>query len=117
MESKEIRETLQDAVFEVFEHVLEAQLAAVRRLRKRESAPQALRPRKSRSQIDFVEDILRKAARPLHISQIIKEVRSCHDVELDRESLVSALSKKVARGERFARTDKNTFALLDKEAK
>ena len=30
---------------------------------------------------------------------------------VDRESLVSALSKKIARGDRFVRTAKNTFAL------
>ncbi len=30
---------------------------------------------------------------------------------VDRESLVSSLTKKVARGDRFLRTDKNTFAL------
>jgi hypothetical protein len=29
----------------------------------------------------------------------------------DRESLVSSLTKKVARQDRFLRTDKNTFAL------
>jgi hypothetical protein len=30
---------------------------------------------------------------------------------VDRESLVSSLTKKVARQDRFLRTDKNTFAL------
>ena len=30
---------------------------------------------------------------------------------VDRESLVSSLTKKVMRGDRFVRTDKSTFAL------
>ena len=35
-----------------------------------------------------------------------------HGQRLDRESLVSALVKKVRRQDRFTRPDKNVFALL-----
>ena len=34
-------------------------------------------------------------------------------VAADRESLVSALTKKVLRGDRFVRTDKNTFGIQE----
>jgi hypothetical protein len=43
---------------------------------------------------------------------IIARIEQAFAVSVDRESLVSALSKKVARRDRFARTEKNTFALL-----
>jgi len=35
-----------------------------------------------------------------------------HGVTLDRESIVSALTKRVARKDRFARTAPNTFSVL-----
>jgi hypothetical protein len=59
----------------------------------------------------MVEDILRRAGEPLHISEIIDRVEKLHGRRLERESVVSALVKKVNRGDRFVRTDKNVFAL------
>jgi DNA-directed RNA polymerase delta subunit len=56
-------------------------------------------------------DILKKARAPLHVSEILARIQSTFQVTIDRESLVSSLSKKVARGDRFLRTGKNTFAL------
>ena len=54
-------------------------------------------------------DILRRARRPLHVSDIITEVKAKYGVELDRESLVSALVKKVHRHQGLSRTAPNTF--------
>jgi hypothetical protein len=56
-------------------------------------------------------DILKKARSPLHISILLERIQSHFSVSIDRESLVSSLSKKVARGDRFLRPEKNTFAL------
>jgi hypothetical protein len=56
-------------------------------------------------------DILKKARTPLHISQLLVRIQATFHRTVDRESLVSSLSKKVARGDRFLRTGKNTFAL------
>jgi hypothetical protein len=56
-------------------------------------------------------DILKKARSPLHISALLARLHSTFHVAVDRESLVSSLSKKIARGDRFLRTAKNTFAL------
>jgi hypothetical protein len=56
-------------------------------------------------------DILKKARSPLHISDILDLIRAQFGVTVDRESLVSSLTKKVARGDRFLRPEKNTFAL------
>jgi hypothetical protein len=56
-------------------------------------------------------DVLKKARAPLHVSQLLDRIRSSFGVSVDRESLVSSLTKKVARQDRFLRSDKNTFAL------
>jgi hypothetical protein len=56
-------------------------------------------------------DVLKKARAPLHISAILERIQSSFGVSIDRESLVSSLTKKVARQDRFVRPEKNTFAL------
>jgi hypothetical protein len=56
-------------------------------------------------------DILKKARAPLHVSAILERIQTQFGVTIDRESLVSSLSKKVARGDRFLRPQKNTFSL------
>ena len=56
-------------------------------------------------------DILKKARTPLHVSELLARMESAFGLSVDRESLVSSLSKKIARGDRFRRTAKNTFAL------
>jgi hypothetical protein len=47
----------------------------------------------------------------LHVSEIIDRIQAQFGVAVDRESLVSSLSKKVARQDRFLRPEKNTFSL------
>lgn len=103
-------DNLKDLVLSVFETSLEAQLRAVRRLRQGEVAA-APRPRKSLSQVDMAFDILKKARTPLHVSEILSRIQTSFGVPVDRESLVSSLTKKVARGDRFLRSEKNTFGL------
>jgi hypothetical protein len=104
------KDDIEAAVLHAFEVSLEAQLKAIKRLR---SAPdkQSRTPRKGMSQVDLVHDILGRAGKPLHIGDIIERVEKIHRQRLDRESIVSALVKKVNRGERFVRTDKNVFGL------
>ena len=100
-----------DLILGVFEASLEAQLRAVRRLRQGAPAATEPRRRKSLSQVDMAYDILKSARSPLHISAILERIRAQFDVTIDRESLVSSLTKKVAREDRFLRPEKNTFAL------
>lgn len=100
---------IRDAILESVEASLEAQLRAVRRLRRREEPRKETRSKKRMSQVDMAYDILRRAACPLHVNEILERIRVVHGVAVDRESLVSSLSKKVARGDRFVRTGKNTF--------
>jgi len=59
-----------------------------------------------------VFDVLQRAGKPLHISEILERVEKLHGRRLDRESVVSSLVKKIARGQRFERTDKNVFTLM-----
>lgn len=108
------KQDIRNIILETMATSLDAQLRAVQRLRE----PAAdLKPKpKSMSQTDMVEDILRKAGQPLHISRIIEEIQKVHGIRVDRESLVSALSKRVLRHDRFVRTDKNTFALKGEPA-
>lgn len=102
---------LKDSILSVFEASLEAQLRAVRRLR----AGEPERPREGRrpslSHINMAYDVLKAAQTPLHVSELLARIGSTFHVRVDRESLVSSLSKKVARGDRFIRTAKNTFGL------
>lgn len=114
MDPKPIRE----AIFDAVEECLDAQLRAVRRLRgagadrPKTPSPGRKELKRSRSQVDMAYDILKEALQPLHISELLGRISSRFGVQVDRESLVSALSKRVARADRFVRTDKNTFALL-----
>ena len=101
---------LKDSVLSIFEASLDAQLRAVRRLRHGETDP-APRPRRGRSQVDMAYDVLKKARSPLHVSELLARIQSSFGVTVDRESLVSSLTKKIARQDRFLRTGKNTFSL------
>lgn len=103
------KDEIEGTILRIFEVSLEAQLRAVRRLHAGE--PEEKPRKRGMSQVDLVEDILRRAAGPLHITEIIDRVERVHGRRLERESVVSALVKKIQRGERFVRTDKNQFAL------
>jgi hypothetical protein len=98
-------------ILSAFEASLEAQLRAVRRLRHGAPSPAEPRRREGLSQVDMAFDILKKARSPLHVSEILDRIQTQFGQTIDRESLVSSLSKKVARGDRFLRPEKNTFWL------
>lgn len=61
----------------------------------------------------YVESILHKAERPLHINEIIEIAKREYKVNIDRDSLSSAISKKVRAGSGIVRTAPNTFALKE----
>jgi hypothetical protein len=105
---------IQRAVLNAFEVALDAQLRAIRRLKSPE-AEKKPRGKKSMSQVDMVYDILRTAGKPLHISEILERVEKTFGRQIDRESVVSSLVKKVQRQDRFVRTDRNVFALKQGE--
>lgn len=104
-------EDLRDTVLSSIEESLDAQLRAVRRLRKGERTEAKPSRRARLSQVDMAYDILRKARSPLHVADLLQRIQSSYGVSVDRESLVSSLTKKIARGDRFMRTEPNTFGL------
>lgn len=100
-----------DLILGLFEASLDAQLRAVRRLRRGEPSVAKGSRRKGRSQVDMAFDVLKMARSSLHVSAILERIQSQFGVSIDRESLVSSLTKKIARGDRFLRPEKNTFSL------
>lgn len=102
---------VRDTILSTIEASLDAQLRAVRRLRKGEK-PEAKPSRRSRlSQVDMAHDVLKKAGEPLHITDLLERIHSAFGVRVDRDSLVSSLAKKISHGDRFIRTERNTFGL------
>jgi hypothetical protein len=63
------------------------------------------------SQVDMAFAVLRRAKSPLHVDELIAGIAQAYGVQPARDSLVSALTKKVVAGDRFAKTAPNTFAL------
>ena len=102
---------IKDTILAAVEASLDAQLRAVRRLRHGEPTESRPRPRQGRSQVDLAYDVLKKAGSPLHVAEILARIHTAFRVTIDRESLVSSLTKKVMRGDRFVRTGKSTFGL------
>jgi predicted transcriptional regulator len=109
MDELKIKEVILDSI----EASLEAQLRAVRRLKSGEEKPRAKTGPKGLSQVDMAFDILQRAGTELHVNEIIERIEKRHGQRVDRESLVSSLVKKVQRGDRFVRTDKNVFGLIE----
>lgn len=108
-------DTSRDDLLEILEAVSRAQLRTIRRLKAspKGKSKAGSKPEGGRlSGMDMVTDILQKEGRPLHITDILAAVEKRFGVELDRESVVSAMSKRVARQDRFMRTLPNTFALI-----
>ena len=89
--------------------VVEAELNIINRYLK------GAKPKKDRrtSKTDTVENVLRIAGRPLHISEIIKIAQRDFQIGLERDSVVSILIKKIKAGQKFQRTAPNTFTLIE----
>ena len=106
-----MNDDLNESILSIFEASLDAQLRAVRRLRQGDRGAARPVPRKGLSQVEMAYDVLKKARSPLHISELPDRIHASFGIAVDRESLVSSLTKKVARQDRFLRSAKNTFAL------
>ena len=102
---------LRDILLSAIEASLDAQLRAVRRMRKQSGIRGKAPPKIRMSYVDMAYDVLKKAHTPLHVSDLIGRIQATFGVKVDRESLVSSLSKKIARADRFVRTEPNTFGL------
>jgi hypothetical protein len=94
-----------------YESLFLAQLRTVRQLQSPKPKKTKRKEEKGMANIDMAIDILQKAQRPLHISEIIAQVKTKYGVTLDRESLVSALVKKIHRRQGLSRSAPNTFEI------
>ena len=112
MDEKE-REFIRESFLLAMEESLIAQIRAVRRLRVEGPSQGRQKERGSTSQVKVVEEILRRAGKELHIAEIIKRAEKSHHITLDRDSIVSALAKRIQKGDRFVRKAPNVFALKD----
>jgi len=99
------------------ENLLRSQLKIIRQFLKEGEEPRLASSRKGMSQINVIYDILLSAKRPLHVTEIISRAKNDFNVDLNRESIVSSITKKVKSGRMFKRVEPNTFALLDGETK
>jgi hypothetical protein len=94
-----------------YETLFLAQLRAVRQFKSPKAKKAKRTEDKGMSNMDIATDILRRAQRPLHISEVIAQAKAKYGVTLDRESLVSALVKKVHRRQGLSRPAPNTFVI------
>ena len=101
-------------LLEVLENSTLAQLRALRALRRSHERKRPPSETGRQSNMDIVYDILVAAKGPLHINEIILRAKRDHRRQLRRESLVSALTKKVLDQNTFGRTAPNTFDLLSR---
>ena len=98
-----------DKILEFQKELLQSQLKIVHRYQQQ--SPRLKKKLKRTSKLDIVEDILASSGQPLHISKIIETAKNDYNVTLERDSIVSALVKKIQAGMRFVRVAPNTFAL------
>lgn len=110
-------ELSRDDFLDALEAAATGQLRALRALRP---SPRRRGPSpadKGKSNIAIVQDVLQSAGGPLHIHDILAQARARFGRSLSRESLVSALTKKVLDRHTFSRVGPNTFDLLHRETK
>ena len=103
-----------ESLLNLYESFLSAQLRVVKQLKNPKPTKTKREGHKGMSNMDMAIDVLRQARRPLHISEILSQIKSQHKISLDRESLVSALVKKVHRHQGVTRTAPNTFEVAGK---
>ncbi len=104
-------------VLEVVDRVLSAALREVRRVRARDFTPpeeQAPTGGKRKSNTAICVDVLNAVERPLHVSALLAALEQV-GVHTTRESLVSAITKKLAPAGPFVRTAGNTFGLAGRD--
>jgi hypothetical protein len=112
-----------DEVLDVVELLLKAQLQAIDVLRRqRESRSKAASEAaksssgtKRLSQTVMAHKVLLSAGEPLHILEVVRRIQAAFGVQVSRDSLVSAIVKKVARDQEFLKTGKNTYGLRGRD--
>lgn len=104
---------LRDLFLSVVEESLNAQLKAIRKLRGGGEKEEHEAAEKRTSQTDLARDVLMQAGIPLHIDEIMARVEKQFGVVLERDSIVSAISKKINRQQTFRRCGRSVFGLRE----
>jgi len=110
----EIRET----ILKTLETLFELQLRSVRQLLGEEDVPTIKQRKKGvrrKSLVDSCVNILTSENRPLHVNQLVDLLRERYGRITDRDTISSALAKKVRQGVLVKQTGPATFALLKTE--
>ena len=98
-----------EKLLELQKDLLQSQLKTIYRYQQ-QGGPDKKKIKRT-SKLDIVANILASSDQPLHISEIIRIAQQEYQTEMERDSIVSALVKKVKAGRRFVRVAPNTFAL------
>jgi len=104
-------------LLEVFDKALTAALREVRRARAMapvDSVRTRVTKEKRTSNVNLCLDVLGSSGRPLHISSLLEALQKL-GVTSSRDSIVSALSKRLAPNGPFIRTEPNTFGLATRD--
>ena len=98
-----------DSYLQYQKEVAEAKLKIINRFQRGAKS----KPVKRTSKIAIAWHVLKNAGRPLHVSEIIRIAERDFQVQLERDSIVSGIIKKVKAGTTFIKTAPNTFALKE----
>ena len=96
-----------DLYLQYQKEVAQAKLKIIDRFQHKERR----KPLKRTSNINIAHNVLNSVGHPLHVSDIIKMAQELYQVQLNRDSIVSAILKKINAGQTFIKTAPNTFAL------
>jgi hypothetical protein len=112
-----MKKKLIEQFLNIHESMLRAQINVIRQFR-REAGIESVQPKpeKGMSQVDMIYDILRTSNEPIHIDQLIAAAQEKFKIKMDKESVVSALAKRIKRHDRFVKTAPNTYFLIDQKA-
>jgi hypothetical protein len=106
---------ISEELLNLYESLLRAQLNVIRQYRKDSGLENSDEPaNKGMSQMDIIYDILSESQKSMHVDDIIDIAEKRFDKKFDKESIVSALAKRVSRQDRFIKTAPNTFFLISK---
>ncbi len=111
MEKEDVKEVL----LQVLELQLDYQLRAIRQLRgKPDGEPAIVHRRGTRRQslVDLSVQILTENGRPLHVNELVQLLQQRFGRLSDRDTLSSALAKKVRQGVLLRQSAPATFTLI-----
>jgi hypothetical protein len=108
-------ETQQQLILKTIETLLNLQLKSVRQLLGKEEVETTV-PRfpgmRRQSLVHLVVNILTEEKRPLHVTELVDLLREQYGRITDRDTLSSALGKKVRQGKLIKQTGPATFQVL-----